>query len=45
MQQFQEIQSGKEQSQGFQVGCKQCEAAKEWGKEECFYHNPTFKYQ
>ena len=45
MERFEGIQSGKDKPQGFQQGCKQCETAREWGKEGCFYHFPKFKYQ
>ena len=30
---------------GFQQDCKQCNVAKEWGREACFYHNPHFRFQ
>ena len=30
---------------GFQQDCKQCNVAKEWGHEACFYHNPRFRFQ
>ena len=30
---------------GAKDDCRQCEVAKEWGKDGCFYHIPIFKYQ
>ena len=39
------VQEAGAKSSGYQESCKQCQVAKQWGGESCFYHNPKFKYQ
>ena len=39
------VQDAGAESSGYQESCKQCQVAKEWGGESCFYYNLKFKCQ